>query len=58
MLFKDFPRYVSLTGEHMVELQLQLYIFRWLPGALVVVLVLICLRCGGLWYNFNQGAKC
>ena len=36
--------------------ELQLYIFRWLHGALVVMLVLICLRCGGLWYNFNQGA--
>ena len=38
--------------------ELKLYVFRWLHGALVVVLVLICLRCGGLWYNFNQGAKC
>ena len=41
-------------GPSLVGLvELQLHIFRWLHGALVVLLVSICLRCGGLCYNFN-----
>ena len=30
--------------------EMQLYIFRWLHSALMVMPALTCLRCGGLWW--------